>query len=403
MKRFVSTLLAGFFLLALPVVAQTSNDAAVAGESSSLLSAAVAGTGTANYLPIWTSGTGLGNSKLYQTGGNVGVGTTKPGSALDVSGRVNVSVGYRIGGNNVLTLGGGVSNNNIALGNLAFPSNSKGTLDTAIGSHALNAELSGQFETAVGAFALAMDQQGSNNTATGAYALYTNNPDFGTGGAGNTANGNFALTKNSTGSNNTAVGYSALSTNTTGSDLTCVGSACGVTSVALSNATAIGSHAQVGISNALVLGGTGTYAVKVGIGTATPSNVFTVAQGAGEPVSDGWTTYSSRRFKSNIEPLHGALDKVEHLRGVTYDLNANGKHELGVIAEEVGSVVPEVVTWENGGTEARSVDYGRLTAVLIEAVKEQQTLIREQKARIEELSLEVEKIRSAVGPTSVPR
>ena len=67
---------------------------------------------------------------------------------------------------------------------------------------------------------------------------------------------------------------------------------------------------------------------------------------------------------------------------MAYDLKANGKHEVGVIAEEVGAVVPEVVTWEKNGTDAQSVDYSRLTALLIEATKEQQALIREQKEQI---------------------
>jgi hypothetical protein len=43
---------------------------------------------------------------------------------------------------------------------------------------------------------------------------------------------------------------------------------------------------------------------------------------------------------------------------------------VGVIAEEAGAVVPEVVTWEENGKDAQSVDYGRLTALLIEAIKE---------------------------------
>lgn len=46
-------------------------------------------------------------------------------------------------------------------------------------------------------------------------------------------------------------------------------------------------------SHALVLGGTG---VRVGIGTSAPSNVFTIAKGAGSAIADGWTTYSSRRW-----------------------------------------------------------------------------------------------------------
>jgi Chaperone of endosialidase len=147
---------------------------------------------------------------------------------------------------------------------------------------------------------------------------------------------------------------------------------CTVAADALANATAIGAHAVVGQSNSLVLGGMDQYAVMVGIGTTTPSNILTIGRGAGHPVSDSWETYSSRRWKKNIHPLDNALGKVEQLRGVSYDLKDSGKHEIGVIAEEVGQVVPEVVSYEDNGKDARGVDYSRLTALLIEAVKQQQ-------------------------------
>ena len=150
-----------------------------------------------------------------------------------------------------------------------------------------------------------------------------------------------------------------------------------------------------------MLGGTGTYAVNVGIGTTTPSNVFTIGQGAGHAVADGWDTYSSRRLKTNIHTLHGALATVEQLRGVSYDLKANGKHEVGVIAEEVGAVVPEVVSWDQNGKDAQSVDYGRLTALLIEATKEQQALIREQQEQIRAQQTQLSKLTSELGTIQV--
>src|SRR5271156_388008 len=70
----------------------------------------------------------------------------------------------------------------------------------------------------------------------------------------------------------------------------------------LTNATALGANAEVDASNSLVLGSINgvngqTATVKVGIGTTTPSNVFTIASGAGEAIADGWSTYSSRRWK----------------------------------------------------------------------------------------------------------
>ncbi len=125
---------------------------------------------------------------------------------------------------------------------------------------------------------------------------------------------------------------------------------------------------------------------NVGIGTLGPTNILTVMQSsATDPIADAWTTYSSRRWKINIRPLEGALDKVGHLRGVSYQRKGDGKPDIGLIAEEVGKVVPEVVAYEENGTDAKSVDYARLTALLIEAVKEQQAQIQQLQRQVEQL------------------
>jgi hypothetical protein len=115
------------------------------------------------------------------------------------------------------------------------------------------------------------------------------------------------------------------------------------------------------------------------------TSVFTVAQGAGHAIADGWDTYSSARWKSNIQTLNGALAKVVLLRGVSYDYSPAQKHDIGMIAEEVGKVVPEVVTYEANGIDAQSIDYARLTAVLVQAVKEQQQEIRRQQKQLQHL------------------
>ncbi|HBZ01480.1 MAG TPA: phage tail protein, partial [candidate division Zixibacteria bacterium] len=89
--------------------------------------------------------------------------------------------------------------------------------------------------------------------------------------------------------------------------------------------------------------------------------------------------------KTNIQPLQGSLARVMKLQGVSYDQKEGGKHDIGLIAEEVGQVVPEVVAYEDNGVDAKSIDYARLTALLIEAVKEQQSTISGLQAQIDEL------------------
>jgi len=77
------------------------------------------------------------------------------------------------------------------------------------------------------------------------------------------------------------------------------------------------------------------------------------------------TAYSDERLKTNIETIPNALEKVNALRGVTFD--KDGERGLGVIAQEVEKVLPEVVL---EGEEYKSVAYGNIVGVLIEAVKE---------------------------------
>jgi hypothetical protein len=265
---------------------------------------------------------------------------------------------------------------NTATGSQALANNATAAYNTATGVQALYNNTAGPYNTATGYQALYSNTTANYNTANGTQALLAN-----TTGEANLADGALALYSNTTGAGNTGVGANALYSQTTTNYATCVGYSC-TASDNVTNATAIGAHARVGASNSLVLGGTGAYAVKVGIGTETPSNILTVAQGAGHPVSDSWETYSSRRWKTNIKTLPDALAKIEGLRGVSYDLKASGKHEIGVIAEEVGAVVPEVVSYEENGQDARSVDYSRLTALLIEAVKQQQKQIAAQQGQI---------------------
>jgi hypothetical protein len=91
------------------------------------------------------------------------------------------------------------------------------------------------------------------------------------------------------------------------------------------------------------------------------------------------TETSSKRYKENIHTLDNSLNKILQLRGVTYNRKENQTKEIGVIAEEVEKILPEVVIY-NKDNQPDSVSYGRITAVLIEAIKEQQKQIDELKA-----------------------
>ena len=79
------------------------------------------------------------------------------------------------------------------------------------------------------------------------------------------------------------------------------------------------------------------------------------------------TAYSDARLKENVQTIREAVALVNRMRGVFYDRVDTGQHGVGVIAQEMQEVVPQVVV-ENDGT--LGVAYGNLVGVLIEAVKE---------------------------------
>ena len=91
------------------------------------------------------------------------------------------------------------------------------------------------------------------------------------------------------------------------------------------------------------------------------------------------TENSSVRYKDNIETVKYGLDKVLQMRGVTYTKKDTGLKELGLIAEEINEILPEVVLKNEEG-EPDSVSYGRITAVLIEAIKDLKKEIEELKS-----------------------
>jgi hypothetical protein len=97
--------------------------------------------------------------------------------------------------------------------------------------------------------------------------------------------------------------------------------------------------------------------------------------------------FSDLRVKTNIEVIQNAVDKVMAIRGVTFnrtDFDDKGKRYAGVIAQEVLEVLPEVVT-QNEDNGHYSVSYGNISALLIEAIKEQQQQILELKEELKKL------------------
>ena len=118
--------------------------------------------------------------------------------------------------------------------------------------------------------------------------------------------------------------------------------------------------------------------------------VIDIVAGNGRVASGySWLTNSDVRYKKNISTLQDCLDKVMAIRGVSFDLisdsldvGTRGKN-IGFIAQELENVVPEVVVTGSDGYKA--VAYDKITAVLTEAIKEQQKQIESQQKEIDEL------------------
>lgn len=131
------------------------------------------------------------------------------------------------------------------------------------------------------------------------------------------------------------------------------------------------------------------YNGSVGIGTTSPNYMLDVRGAIG---NNATLYHSDRRWKRDIVTLTDALAKLQELRGVRFDWNrdefpdmnfAEGQ-QIGLIAQEVEEVVPEIVDTDQDGY--KSVDYSKLVALLIEANKEQQKQIRELSALVHQLA-----------------
>jgi len=134
----------------------------------------------------------------------------------------------------------------------------------------------------------------------------------------------------------------------------------------------------VGATNILLNPNSG----NVGIGTHNPQYKLDVnGTIRGHNVSP-----SDERYKQNIQTLENALTKLQELRGVSFEWKGqNAEVQIGLIAQEVEKVWPELVSTDGEGY--KSIAYGQLTAILIEAIKEQQQNIEQKSATIAELQL----------------
>ena len=324
---------------------------------------------------------------------NVFLGTNSGYS--NTLGRYNVFIGYQTGYNNVgsTTYEG---NYNVFIGYVAGKANTIGQSNVFIGDRTGDSNTEGRYNTFVGKGSGTSNILGNFNTFVGAQT-----GEFKTGGSSNILIGNHAGSQNTSGDRNIMIGVQAGYTNT-GSNNILIGYQAGYS----------GSYTQRlfiennSSSNALIYGEFDNRRVSIN-GTAPTQTldivgtlrVRTVNSGTySTPVnrtSDGTltTATSDVRLKENIATIKNGLSSVLKLRGVSFNWKSSPEsgRKIGLIAQEVEPILPELV-FTNEADGFKGINYAEISAVLIEAIKEQQTIITTQNEKIDNLQKQLDEL-----------
>ena len=146
-------------------------------------------------------------------------------------------------------------------------------------------------------------------------------------------------------------------------------------------ATDATTKADAALASALAADANTTYTAGNGLTLTGTEFTMSGAYTGNFTATGDVTAYSDIRFKHNVETITNAVDTVNNLRGVMFE--KDNRHSTGVIAQEVEAVFPEVVHTNPEGL--KSVAYGNIVGLLIEAVKEQQIQITSLKEEINNL------------------
>ncbi|MBU3964744.1 tail fiber domain-containing protein [Patescibacteria group bacterium] len=345
----------------------------------------LSGSGTANYVSKWTAGTTLGNSQIFDNGTNVGIGTTGPDNKLEVrNGAIEIeydnqdsklrfhdpnnvwySMGIDVsdGGKFKINYGGNIGDNShitmMTNGNVGIGTTGPGEkLQVAGGMF----WLTGLTENTANINGLGF--WGGDNGG-GIYAR-------GTTGAGslnifNTAGSIYLATTGNVGIGTTApvqrltvAGQIAINDNNT--------------------------RIYEGGGNAVRIQTNSGY-IDIGPQNTSYAHIYTDRTSGfyfNEELRAPAFYYSSDvTLKDNIKPLENSLERILQLQGVSFNWKSGREYSIGLIAQDVEKIFPELVSEVDG---LKSIEYGKLVAPLIESIKEQQK-------EIEELRLEIEKLK----------
>ena len=282
---------------------------------------------------------------------------------------------------------------NTALGAHTFEDNTTGGYDTALGRDALHSNTTGEQNSAGGYGALYSNTTGQNNTAFGAQALYNL-----TTGSTNTAVGRDALHDATTGGSNCVLGMNAGDNITTGHNNTLIGYDAGAY---ITDITTGGYNCCIG-NYTRPSGADSNYQYVIGYNLAGKGDSTFMAGGSNGVYHAGnttvWSTTSDRRIKKNIVDNTQGLDIINQVRVRNFEYrtldeitdfeNLKDKSvaavdetgtKIGVIAQEIEEVLPDVVITQSTGV--KTVNSDPLIWHLINAVKELSVEVNALKAK----------------------
>ena len=370
-------------------------------------------SGTTNYVAKFTSSTGIGDSVIYDNGTNVGIGTTTLSAstnyrALNINGTTrseiylkgsNVDYGYIYANSSSVVL---ATQTAIPL-NLQTNATTRLTISSTglvgIGTTTPNTLLTTNQTGTTGYF-----YSGQKSGTEIVYWYYSaSEVQFSSKEA---ARALVFLTSDVERLRITSAGNVGIGTSSPGGKLNVSGSSGSYTSLLLGTDCVI--NVSGANSDAALIFASGTtqksfiYANSAGIIEITPSsNLILTPVGnvlIGTSTNNGEKLYvsgsiratgtitanSDISLKKNLLKIENALEKVEQINGYTYEFKADdSKRHAGVIAQEIQMVLPEIVNKGNDGI--LGVEYGNISALLIEATKEQQKQIKAQQTQINEL------------------
>ena len=192
-----------------------------------------------------------------------------------------------------------------------------------------------------------------------------------------------SLYSNLTGSFNTAFGYNSLYVNTTGANNTAIGYNANASAASATNQTIIGYEATGQYDNSVVLGNDDVTAVYMGEDSGAKVYAGEGSFTGNMTIGGDVVVSSDARLKANIVSLGSTLAKLLLIDGKSYTMKKDGKQKIGVLAQDIQKVFPELVTTDE--KDMLAVNYQGLVPVLINALKEQQSEIDIYRKEVSEL------------------